>query len=398
MLNNIESALLKLLGMVLHGKDVSAVLPDLTDTEWEQLFALADRHEVLALLAPVLESEKIPQGQRPAAETKIARTIHNGIQLQVLNASLTALLEEEDIRAVTLKGCTIARWYPVPEYRKMTDIDLYVQDREKAKKAVQILCANGFRQSEEWHANHHVALISGQNQEVELHTSWADAFQEKSLNELVEKLQIESVRHEKCVDVQGFSIWAYDTPWQACYLLIHMLLHFVGSGFGLRNLCDWVVLWEHCEDDGERAEFWRWIGRSGAADFARAMTELCVRFLGLPREKSPIPEGEPMETEVVFAFLRDVLDAGEFGYSEAERMVGMDGSSVSAYVREFHHQMHLNFQTAGKCPMLWPVLWAATLARFLQNNRKLKRPSVGSIMKKAKSRGELVRRLMTPQK
>lgn len=105
-----------------------------------------------------------------------------------------------------------------------------------------------------------------------------------------------------------------------------------------------------------------------------------------------------METEVVAALLRDILDAGEFGYSEAERMVGMDGSSAAAYAREFQHQMHLNFPAAGKCPLFWPVLWAATLARFLQNNRKLKRPSVGRIMKKARSRGELVQRLLTQQK
>ena len=97
------------------------------------------------------------------------------------------------------------------------------------------------------------------------------------------------------------------------------------------------------------------------------------------------------------ALLRDIMDAGEFGYSEAERMVGMDGDSWTAYVREFHHQMHINFPKAGKIIFLWPALWIATLVRFLSNNKKLNRAPVAAIMKKAGKRGQLVHRL-TSQK
>ena len=93
------------------------------------------------------------------------------------------------------------------------------------------------------------------------------------------------------------------------------------------------------------------------------------------------------------ALLRDVLDAGEFGRSEPERMVGMDGNSFAAYVREFHHQMHINFPKAGKVALLWPGLWLATLIRFLNNNRKLNRAPVSAIIKKAGNRGKLVKRL-----
>ena len=94
--------------------------------EWTQLIALADRHEVLPLLGPVLESEQLPQEQRLAVEMKTARTIHTGIQLQVLTSRLTALLEKEGIQAITMKGCAVSRFYPVPEFRKSTDIDLFL--------------------------------------------------------------------------------------------------------------------------------------------------------------------------------------------------------------------------------------------------------------------------------
>ena len=384
--------------MSLHPSAKVDLLPSLRKEQWEEFLVLADRHEVLSLLENVWESEQFPKELRVACEQKTARTVHKGIQLQVLNARLTALLEKEGITAVTLKGCTVARFYPVPEFRKTSDIDLFVASMEDAKRATKILCANGFRVSGEWHANHHIVLLSEKNEVVELHTTWAEVFKEKYLNTYLEKLQNES--HQDChlIEWQGLKVYAYDTAWQAFYLMIHMLQHFVGSGFGLRNLCDWVVLWEHCDDADARREFWYMVRESGTAEFVKAMTAICVRYLGLDQEKSPVPFGSCTELDVMDALLRDILDAGEFGYSEAERMVGMDGDSLSAYVREFHHQMHINFPKVGRIIFLWPVLWTYTLIRFLNNNRKLKRAPISAILKKAGKRGRLVRCLTAHEK
>lgn len=395
MFNKTESALLNLLRFSLRPTGGVPSLPSLTGQEWERVLILADRHQVLPLLETVLGDVELPPALRSAMEWKTAGTVHQSIRLQALTEKLTKLLREADITAITLKGCAVARFYPVPEFRKTSDIDLFVSNGEDLKRAVQILCANGFHLSEKWHANHHVILTSEKKEVVEVHAAWTECFQEKHLNQYVENLQKESDQHCGLVDCQGVQVYAYDTAWQGFYLLMHMLLHFVGSGFGLRNLCDWVVLWEHCNDTKEREAFCKLVCESGTLEFAKAVTSICVRYLGLPAEKSPVPV-ETADPDTVDALLRDVLDAGEFGYSEAERMVGMDGSSLAAYVREFHHQMHINFPKAGRIIFLWPFLWCATLVRFLKNNRRLNRPPVSAILKKAGRRGELVCRL-TPR-
>lgn len=391
-----EYTLLKYLNMSLRQSARTDSLPSLTSMDWEQLLALADRHEVLSLLANVWEPDQFPEEQRQVMQRKTARTVHKGIQLQVLTAKLTALLQKEGIRAVTLKGCAVARFYPVPEFRKTTDLDLFVENG--AERAVQILCENGFAPSGKWHANHHYVLISAQKEVVELHTTWAEAFQEKHLNQYLEKLRKVSSGHCRLIEWQGLKFYAYETAWQGFYLMIHMLQHFVGSGFGLRNLCDWVVLWENCDDAEARKDFWEMVCESGTMEFTRAMTTICVRYLGLEQAKSPVPAESLTDPDVADALLRDILDAGEFGYSEAERMVGMDGDSLTAYVREFHHQMHINFPRAGRIFVFWPALWTATLIRFLKNNKKLNRAPVSAIMKKAGKRGRLVSQLTSHQK
>lgn len=396
-----ERDLLQLLSISLCRADKTArsgSVPALTEKEWEQVMALADRHEVLPLLENVPEFHEIPDKLRQTAQFKTAATVHKGIQLQVLSAGLTALLEREGITAVTLKGCAVARFYPVPEFRKTTDIDLFVADEQAAERAVQVLGKNGFQSAGGWHANHHLVLVSEKKEVLELHTAWAEIFRERHLNQYLKKLQKESIRHCGWVTYQGLNFYAYEAAWQGFYLLIHMLQHFLGSGFGLRNLCDWVVLWENCEDKKVRRDFWKMVCESHTERFAGAVTAVCVKYLGLDRAKSPVPAGviEALtDQETADALLRDILDAGEFGYSEAERMVGMDGNSLSSYVREFHHQMHVNFPQAGKILLFWPVLWAVTLARFLNNNRKLKRAPVSAVMKKAGERGRLVKRLMS---
>ena len=392
--NKTESALLNLLSSSLRPTGGAPSLPSLTEQEWERVLTLADRHEVLPLLETVLEEDGLPEAQRLAIQWKTAKTVHESIQLQGLNARLTALLQKAGITAVTLKGFAVARFYPVPEFRKTTDIDLFVPNRENWKRAVRILRANGFQTAKAWHANHH-AVLTAEKHVVEVHSTWTESFQDKHLNRYLEKLQKESDQHCRLVDCQGIQVYAYDAAWQGFYLLLHMLMHFLGSGFGLRNLCDWVVLWERCDDAKERETFWKLACESGASEFAKAVTSICLRYLGLTPEKSPVPADTVTEQEITDALLRDVLDAGEFGYSEAERMVGMDGSSLGAYLREFHHQMHINFPRAGRMILLWPILWCVTLARFLKNNKKLNRPPVSAILKKAGKRGKLVSRLTT---
>ena len=390
-----ERTLLEFIRHSISKSDDDCKTPDCSSEEWMQILVLAERHEVLALLENILDLDKLPEEYQLGLQFKNARTVHKGISLQALNSRLTVLLEKEGITAVTLKGSAVARFYPVPEFRKTTDIDLFLFSEEDVQKAGDILCANGFRFSEEWHANHHLVMISEKGETVELHTAWADEFKEKYLNQYLEKIQKESIKHCLPIDYEGARLYVYETAWQGYYLLIHMLQHFVGSGFGLRNLCDWVVLWENCDDEKARKDFFKMACDSGTAEFAKAVTAVCVKYLGLDMEKSPVSVENITENDVTDMLLRDILDAGEFGYSEPERMVGMDGNSFTAYIKEFHHQMHINFPRIGRVILFWPVLWLATLIRFLNNNRKFNRAPISKIMKKAGNRGNLVKQLIS---
>lgn len=360
--------------------------------EIKEVLSLAIHHEVLPLISDLL-SDKIPDETQMILFEDVARTVQKAIKLQELNGVLTQQLKKQEITAITLKGIAVARFYPVPEYRKTTDMDLFLSNQKEIKNAVDILGKNGFQLSEDWHANHHLVLTNDEGETVELHKTWAEEFKEKQLNQYLRKIERHSLEHCQLYSWQGVPFYAYEPAWQGFYLMIHMLQHFVGSGFGIRNLCDWVVLWNSCDQKGERKLFWFMAKESGTSQFSSALTKICIEYLGLEEEKSPVPVEELQDEKTADKLLRDILDAGEFGYSEKERMVGMKGNSVLAYVQEFHHQMHINFPNAGKYFVLWPVLWGFTLLRFFKNNKKLNRAPVHEIMKKAGERGRLVQNL-----
>lgn len=388
-----EHLLLKYLGQSLKKSDGECEDMRLSEEEWDKIYSLSDRHEVLVLLGNILNFDSMPKKMQRDFQLKEARTVHKAITLQALGSYLTLLLEETGITALTLKGYAVSRFYPVPEYRKTSDIDLLLQSDDDAKKAVQILCKNGFKLSKKWHANHHFILISEKNETVEIHTALADEFKDKHLNKYLKDMQKESFDHCQKINSPEATLYVYEPARQAFYLIIHMLSHFIGSGFGIRNLCDWVVLWENCSDEKTKTDFVKMAEDSGTEKFAKAVNSVCVKYLSLTKEKSPFPCDELSEKDLTDEFLRDILDAGEFGYSEKERMVGMDGGSLKAYVKEFHYRMHINFPKMGKVILLWPVLWIVTLSRFLINNKKLNRAPVLAIMKKAGNRGKLVKKL-----
>ena len=76
--------------------------------------------------------------------------------------------------------------------------------------------------------------------------------------------------------------------YHAFYLLLHMLQHFLRAGFGLKLLCDWVVFWEKGYGSGVEERFFSMAEECRVMGFARLVTAVCVKYLGLSGEKVPL--------------------------------------------------------------------------------------------------------------
>lgn len=384
-----EINLLKLLKMSLisEGSEDEAVSYD-----YESLLAMARKHSVLSLMYDkVVSSKGLPEHIKKDIEAVSVRTVRQSYRLAFLSKALVDLFNENGIDALVLKGCCIAAYYPVPELRKSGDVDLLINP-DDLKLACKLLETNGFVVNEEQHANHHIGFQSPDQIEVELHTMLTEPFDNVGINKYLEKMvgKITELRVEK--DVMGISVPTLKEGYFVYQLLLHMLQHFLRSGFGLKLLSDWVVFWNHQISEETKSDYISLVSESGLKGFSDMVTAVCIYTLGLRKEQvSFMFKGENIPTEEkAEQFIYEILEAGEFGKSSKDRMVVMRGTGFFDYFREFHHQMRLNFPRAGKVFVLWPILWFITLVRFLVNNRKIRNISTSAIFKKAHARSKLM--------
>ena len=358
----------------------------------EKLCLLARRHGVLPLLYDSFEDgADLSEHVRREVETAARKAVCQNYRILFLSKYTVSVLKAAGIPSAVLKGVATASCYPVPELRKTGDVDLLLFSPEHLEKAVKTLEKHGMKVPARQPSLHHVICVTEEGIEVELHSMLAEPFDNQAVNRyLQEKLQ-ECAENIKQADCMGVELPILDTGYHAYELLLHMLQHFLRAGFGLRLLCDWVVFWNRETEEQERQKYLRLVGESGLKGFSDMVTLFCRTYLGLKREQT-----EWMEIRGSYnvkEFLRDTLDAEEFGHSSADRMVIPRKNSLPAYVREFHHQMHLNFPKAGGWVPLWPVLWIITLWRFLRNNRKIRDVSARAILKKAGQRSRLLEQI-----
>lgn len=360
--------------------------------DWKKICDVAEKHCVLPLLyGGLAEKEMVPESVKKRVTTVARRTVQQSYHILFLSKFLIARLEEAGIKVALLKGVGTASFYPVPELRKAGDVDLLLITPDCMDRAKEILLQCGFRISKEQHALHHLVFTTGEGIEIELHTMLAEPFDNQEINRYMRGKLPDCAKNIRRVNCMGVELPILDTSYHAYELLLHMLQHFLWAGFGLRLLCDWVVFWNRETDAEEHKKYLKLVRESGVKGFADIVTLFCCTYLGLSRERVAWMEiAEKYDLEI---FLQEVMEAEEFGNSAAERMVTLRKNSLGAYVREFHHQMHLNFPKAGRYFPLWPGLWLVTLVRFLRNNRRIRGVSAMAVLKKAGQRSRVMEQI-----
>ena len=71
----------------------------------------------------------------PAMLQKTKNMMQNYYQIDAFTRHTVSLLEENGIPCILLKGISLAACYPVPEYRKLGDLDLYINEPESPRKS-----------------------------------------------------------------------------------------------------------------------------------------------------------------------------------------------------------------------------------------------------------------------
>ena len=366
--------------------------------DWDKFIKLSWAHKLVSYVYDtIVKVPGIPDNVSKFFTQKTVTMVKQNFRLLFWAKKILDSLEEVGVDAVLLKGATAAVYYPNMLYRKSGDIDILIFDEGKLADVHRQMESLNYKKNETQSALHHVVFSNDEGIEVEIHTMLAEPFDNMKVNDKLDGLKNgirESIVRK---DIMGIEIPVLREDYQAFDLLLHMLQHYLRSGFGIRLLCDWVVFWNSDISEKFVRGYCDLCDEFGVRQFSDMITRICIAKLGLDKDKAEriISTGlkDNLTDEDIDKFWDEFWTAEEFGKSSANRMVNLQGSKKSAYIKEFHHQMHLNFPKAGKCPLLWPVLWVITLVRFLINNRRIRKVSLRDVLKSAGDRGRLNEKL-----
>lgn len=393
----------KLLSYALHSDHSDMI----TQTQKEQirqklpdLFQLAKQHNVSLFVYDALCQCDIddPLLQETTFQREMLFECYHNYDMLFFAKKILALLEEHSVSYCLLKGVSLLANYPKPECRNASDIDILVSDPKEYMRTRDLLLSYGFCVANGT-TDHHEELLYYENDKtylLELHNKLINN-SGNVRDETIKALFKQTIPVKKKLSFAALSYQCLNAEQNLLYLLLHMLQHFTSLGFGAKLLCDWTVFLEHHAHEIDFMAFQTMLEDLGLVPFCEVMTELCIRYLGLPREILEKNHCTFLAASIDPALLQRVLDdihtAGEFGKENHTRVLIAHQNNFSSTIAQGHRQMKIYFPKLSHCFLFWPVLWSITLYRFLCNNRRLRKINTKTILENTRQRQELFKAL-----
>ena len=358
--------------------------PDFTAEEWDELFLLAAKQELLPMVMEACLScaslRKLGREARKKwKDTAIGTSVR---QIMQTNELLTLLLRAQarGLDPIVVKGIVCRQLYKKPWLRFSVDEDIFIRPEEGGKWH-EFLTGEGYalthgdtevsRQAEPSYHKEGSPLC------IELHKCLfpEDSGAVSGLNRFFEDAYDRTVT----VTVEDVSFKTLAPTEHFLFLILHACKHFLYSGFGIRQVMDMTVF---IGAYGQQID-WPYIrkccGEVRADVFAAALLKIAHERLGLreiPAEFRDLAEG--IDTKPL---LRDMMEGGVYGVAEITRA---HSSNITLEAAEkaggrkpllpktlFPGAGYLQqqFPYAKKYPVLLPAAWLHRILRFLVRDR-----------------------------
>lgn len=299
----------------------SAELPTLID--WKEIIAIARKQVVLGIIIDSIQW--LPENLRPSPKltaklNKFALgLIQANLVIEKTIGRLSSFLQQHGIDGVLLKGQGTARYYRQPQMRHSGDIDFYVG--KAAYKEASALCREYLRDNNSNCSNNeHHFNFNMDGVPVELHHQ-ASTIYTPARNKRFQQWTAEQLLHspERRVMTLGnaeVKLPSYD--FDAIFIFYHAWRHFIMGGIGIRQLCDWVLIFHTHGDDIDKEQLIENIHRFGITEGWKLFACIAVRYLGASPDKIPLYDpAYHKKSEKIF---EEIMEGGNFGYHSAAHL------------------------------------------------------------------------------
>lgn len=284
--------------------------------EWDKVVKLAKTQSVLGVVGDAMVSDEgvsscLDAGQKAGIRNFIMSNLMAHGKLNGVLSMIVARLREEGVESVLLKGQGLARYYPKPELRQCGDIDLYV-GQENYAKAYDVFkpMASEIDDRKAMDVGKHYHVSFGRIM-VEVHR-YCNEYPSKKLDAVFQAASKEGLgRDTVAFDFDGVRV---DTPadtFNAFYVFDHLFHHFLTSGIGFRQICDWMRFLHVKGSSVNQAKLKQLLEDMDLMKPWKAFGCLLSDVLGMPSEEFPFYD--PSYSGKVAPVVRRILEEGNFG-------------------------------------------------------------------------------------
>lgn len=314
----------------------------------KELYLLADRHDLAHAVGDVLAEEGLLSGAAATAfgrKQYLAAFRYERIVYEL--SRLRALLEEESVDFIPLKGSVLRDCYPDPVIRTSCDIDVLIRVEEIPRVSALVKEKLGYREDNNAEGKtedqHDVTFFTESELHVELHFTLEEEGVQGSglLKQPWENAVLrEGTAHEYLLSPAFF--WLYH--------ITHAAKHFKAGGCGVRPFMDiWVMKQAVPPEEKNVEALWE---KEGVAPFGRAAVALAELWFGT---------GE--RTPLLSAMEEYIFTGGTYGTFQNKMAARQRKESRGAYLckRIFpsYKTMVKGYPSLKKLPFLLPFYWIA---------------------------------------
>lgn len=268
-------------------------------TTWEHLLEQAQEQTVIGL---VYHAVSLLPPETPVPEDIVFKLVaegesiaDNSRSLETKARALIRKLSSAGLHPHLLKGPETARFYPCPLLRGYGDIDLYLP-KEETSTALATLQSEGFPVWKDPDRSFHFDFLGT---DVDVHPRFYD-------------LHGPSERLPDPSSAEGTLLM----------LSAHVLKHAMGTGIGLRQLCDVAAAFRALEGQYDPETYLRSCRLAGILRWTRLLHRFLAEYLGVPDRLFPDNHTSPVP------LLKMVTEGGNFGHHARGRQEALERSPL----------------------------------------------------------------------
>lgn len=283
--------------------------------QWDCVMYAFEQHALLGVVADAIMS--LPESDRPNMGMQMKMLKHVGRLAQAHHrfdqtvCMIFEALTSKGLHPVLLKGQGLATLYPKQHTRSCGDIDLYLhpEEFEQGARIIFDLCGDdrdvivGDRR-----IVHHVEANYG-DIHIEIHFLPGTSIYESNRDEY-ERWMTEQFRKTDSVIINAREIAVPNHHANVIYVFCHLLRHFMGSGIGVRQFVDLILLIRSQPIDVKALE--RDLRRFHLVEPWQTIGGVLVYQLGMKKEDFPLWDEERAEY-LQGKNLKFIVSGGNFG-------------------------------------------------------------------------------------